>query len=29
MNMGAKRDYVCEKCGFTINDYGLDYFVDE
>ena len=27
--MGAKTEYKCEKCGFTINDYGLDYFIDE
>ena len=27
--MGAKTEYRCEKCGFTINDYGLNYFIDE
>ena len=29
MNMGAETIYMCEKCGFKINDHDLLYFVDE
>ena len=27
--MGTERQYECEKCGFIINDYDLNYFIDE
>lgn len=27
--MGAVTEFICEKCGFKIKDYGLNYFVDE
>lgn len=27
--MGTEIQYKCEKCGFIINDYDLNYFVDE
>ena len=28
-NMGTRTEYKCEKCGFMITDYDLNYFVDE
>lgn len=27
--MGAETQYTCEKCGFIITDYDLNYFIDE
>ena len=29
INMGTETEYMCEKCGFMINDHDLRYFVDE
>ena len=29
IDMGTETGYVCEKCGFRISDYDLNYFVDE
>ena len=28
-NMGTETEYMCEKCGFIIIDYDLNYFVDK
>ena len=27
--MGAETQYMCEKCGFIIDDHDLNYFIDE